>query len=52
MPEIAFAILVSAERLYVRLVLLAKVTAPVPNVPVVPASPICNVPALMAVVPA
>ena len=48
-PVMALVMLVSTDRTKVRLALF--VTAPAPNVPVVPPSPTCKVPPLTVVVP-
>ena len=48
-PEMLLATVTSSERLKLRVLLLT--TAPVPRLPLSPPSPICNVPALMVVVP-
>ena len=50
-PEIALLMVVLLVRTKLRLALPDKATAPAPNVPVVPALPICNVPPVTAVVP-
>lgn len=51
-PVMVLAMVVSAERTYLKVALLLSVTSPTPKVPVLPPLPTCKVPPLMVVVPA